>query len=191
MELNRKFRAEDLNVVGYDIIEVGKGKAQSEKFKSQTDFEFDPARLVEALNKKGHVYAFVNKEKKVKAIYITTKSGEDFACEERLISPSIENDPSVNKMDEQVKFLVAERSTYYTKGKSYFLGEALPVLKKKSEGINWAMTVVFSILYSMGFWEPLHGPASISIGIAFGLCMGLCFAKHTYHYEERADKREE
>ena len=94
-------------------------------------------------------------------------------------------------MDEQVKFLVAERSTYYTKGKSYFLGEALPVLKNKSEGINWAMTVVFSILYSMGFWEPLHGPASISIGIAFGLCMGLCFAKHTYHYEERADKREE
>ncbi|MBO4579812.1 MAG: hypothetical protein J5715_06640 [Clostridiales bacterium] len=184
MELNKEFKAEELNVEGYPIIEVGKGKAQSEKFKAQTDFDFDPASLVDALNSKGHVYAYLDKEKKVKAIYITVrKDGEDFSCEERLLSDSIADDPVVGKMDEQVKFLVAQRATYYSKGRGYFLGEELPHLKQKSEGFNFSMAIVFALLYSVVFWQVFHGPTGIGIGICFGICMGLCFAKHSYLYE--------
>ena len=190
MELNKHFSAEELNVEGYPIIEVGKRKAQSEKFKARADFDFDPSRLVEALNKKGHVYAYLDKEKKVKAIYITSKSGEDFSCEERLVSPSIAEDPVLEKMDEQVRFLVAERATYYTKGRSFFLGKALPVLKKKSEGINWGMAVVFAILYSTCFWQPMHGAGAVPFGICMGFCMGLCFAKHSYYYEAHPENIE-
>lgn len=183
MELNKHFSAEELNVEGYPIIEVGRGKAVSEKFRSKADFDFDPARLTDAISRKGHVYVYLDKEKKVKAIYTTAKSGEDFSCEERLVSPSIAEDPVLEKMDEQVRFLVAERASYYTKGRGFFLGEAIPVLKKKSEGINWGMAVVFGILYSTCFWQPMNGAVSIPFGISMGICMGMCFAKHTYHYE--------
>lgn len=183
MELNKEFKAESLNVEGYPIIEVGKGKAQSEKFKAQADFDFDPARLVEALNNKGHVYAFLDKEKKVKAIYITVrKNGEDYSCEERLLSPSVTDDKLIEKFDEEIKFLVAQRASY-GKGKAYFLGEEIPHLKQKSEGFNFSMAIVFALLYSVAFWQVFHGPTGIGIGICFGICMGLCFAKHSYLYE--------
>ncbi|MBR5181823.1 MAG: hypothetical protein IKW88_06185 [Clostridiales bacterium] len=183
MELNKEFKAESLNVEGYSIIEVGKGKALSENFRSMADFEFDPSRLVEALSSKGHVYAYIGKDKKVRAIYITTRNGETFSCEERLLSPSVADDPVVGKMDEQVMFLLAERATYYTKGKVYFLGEELPGLKKKSEGFNFVMFVLFSMLYSAMFWQVFHGPVGICIGISMGISMGLCMAKHRYFYE--------
>jgi len=190
MELNKHFTAEELNITDYPIIEVGRKKAASEKFRSKADFDIDPARLTDAISRKGHVYAYLDKRKNVKAVYITAKSGEDFSCEERLLSPSIEDADLVEKMDEQVRFLLAERATYYSKGKSYFLGNALPVLKKKSEGINWGMAVVFAILYTTCFWNPFKGAAAVSFGICMGICMGLCFAKHTYYYEECSDKRE-
>ncbi len=190
MERNKHFTAEELNITDYPIIEVGRKKAASEKFRSKADFDIDPARLTDAISRKGHVYAYLDKDKNVKAVYITTKSGEDFSCEERLLSPSIEDADLVEKMDKQVRFLLAERATYYTKGKSYFLGNALPVLKKKSEGINWGMAIVFTILYTTCFWNPFKGAAAVSFGICMGISMGLCFAKHTYYYEECSDKRE-
>ena len=183
MELNKHFRAEDLNIADYPIIEVGRKKAVSEKFRSKADFDIDPARLTDAISRKGLVYAYLDKDKNVKAVYITTKSGEDFICEERLLSPSIEDPGLVEKMDEEVRFLLAERASYYSKGRCYFLGDDVPALKKKSEGINWGMAVVFAILYTTCFWNPFKGAAAVSFGICMGICMGLCFAKHTYYYE--------
>ena len=184
MEFNKEFKEDSLNIEGYSIIEVGRGKVKSDKFRSQTDFEFDPDRLIDVLNNKGHIYAYVDKAKKVRSIYVTTKSGETFSCEERMISPSIVNDPVVERMDEQVRFLVAERATYYTKGKAFFLGEEIPKLKKKSEGFDFVMFLIFTVLYSMMFWQVFHGPVGICIGFCMGISMGLCLAKHSYYYEK-------
>ncbi|MBR3082422.1 MAG: hypothetical protein IKH06_06155 [Clostridiales bacterium] len=193
MELNKEFKEDSLNIEGYSIKEVGKGNAVSDKFRAQTDFVFDPDRLIEALNNKGHVYAYVDKAKKVRAIYITVKKGECFSCEERLLSPSIANGPVVEKMDEQVRLLVADRATYYTKGRAFFLGEEMPKLKKKSEGFNFIMAVIFTFLYSMMFWQVFHGPVGIGIGVCMGISMGLCLAKHSYYYEGKIqeDKKTE
>ena len=61
MELNKHFTAEELNITDYPIIEVGRGKAMSEKFRSKADFVIDPARLTDAISRKGHVYAYLDK----------------------------------------------------------------------------------------------------------------------------------
>ena len=109
------------------------------------------------------------------------------------LSDSIKEDPVVAKMDEQVKFLLAQKASYNTNCKAIFLGEKLPKLKQKSGGFNIAMAIVFGMLYSTVFWQVMGGPSGIGVGICLGVCMGFCFAEHSYYYEgpKEEDNKEE
>ena len=196
MELGKLFNAEELNVPGYSISEIRKKVATSDAFKNKTDFDIDQDHLADVIGNKGKVYAYYNKQRQVVAVYSCPRQGDVISCDKRYVSSSLEED-LIAKLDEQVRFLVAQRASYDTKYKASFLGEDIPKLNQKSGGYNWSMAIVFAILYSTVFCVALKQPAGIGVGICLGFCMGLCFTSHKYYYGDTPndpkseDKKEE
>ena len=179
-----EFTAESLNVPGFSIIEVGKMKAKSEKFKASADFGFDPDHLVSVLENKGKVYAYTEK-KRVKALYVEEKNGNELICNERYLAPELEGTDTAEKLDAQVAFLVAQRASYTKDTSAVFMEKTMPVLKQTSGKFNVAMAIVFAIIYATAFSASFPNKASaISIGICLGISMGFALASHKYYYEE-------
>ena len=55
---SKEFKAEALNVQGYDINQISLRKAKKEKFSEKLDVKVDMQQVLSALENKGYVYAF-------------------------------------------------------------------------------------------------------------------------------------
>ena len=183
--VNGYFKAEALNVQGYDIVSVGKRNAQSVKFKEKTDLDFDPAILVDAISSKGDVYAF-KKKGIVKALYAVRKDETSYRCSEIIYAPDIDGNSITGLMDQQVAFLMAQKASYL-KIKALFRDTEMPPLKQNSNGYNWSMGVCFALIYAMLFSNGFSSISGMMIGASIGICMGFCFTEYTYHYEGYED----
>ena len=171
-KLDEEFTGSSLNIQDYDIIEIWRFKAKSEKFRAKSEVEFNPDVLTECIRNKGMIFGYVQKGV-LKSLYIVRRNNNVFSCDECFYSKEICDEELIMKMDRQVAFLIAQHASAVKNGSAVFKGEVLPELKSKSMGFNWSMGIVFAMLYS------------IVIGIMLGISMGFCFAKHTYHFESR------
>ena len=170
-----------VNVNGYEIVDVSKSKAQSEKFKASAKFDFPADHLVSALGSKGKVFAY-KKGKEVKSIYVIRSEEDKFICDESFFAPDIKDDPVTDLMERQVAFLIAERAKYLNK-KVVIFGRELPKLERIDGDINWAMACCFAVLYSVVFSQSFKNMSGIAVGIPLGLCMGMCFKSVKYRFE--------
>lgn len=183
-KLDEEFTGSSLNIQGYDIIEIWRFKAKSEKFRAKSEVEFNPDVLTECIRNKGMIYGYVQKGV-LKTLYIVRRNNNVFSCDECFYSKEICDEELIMKMDRQVAFLIAQHASAVKNGSAVFKGEVLPDLKSKSMGFNWSMGIVFAMLYSVVFVNAFHKEYGIVIGIMLGISMGFCFAKHTYHFESR------
>ena len=181
---NRKyFTAEELNIPGYSIIEVGKGKAVSENFRQQADFEFDPDHLADVIEKHGKVYAYAA-QKRIKALYVEEKQDNELVCNERYLAADIEGTETAEKMDKQVAYLVANRANNMKGSVAVFMEKTMPKLKVTSGRFNILMALAFSAMYVPTFSYVFHNTSmGICMGICMGIPMGFAFAGHKYYYE--------
>lgn len=179
----KEFSSSSLNVQGYSIIEVSKSKASDEKFKNRCKFFFTPDHLVNAVENKGKVYAYMRKGE-VKALYVINNSSGKLICEEYYYSDDIAGEPIADLMDCQVAFLMADRIRYMKEeAAAVFKGTVLPKLIRKSGGYNWGFAIIFSMLYSTMFSQGFKNTALAFSGIGFGIAMGACFAIPKYNFE--------
>ena len=163
-----EFSSSSLEVQGYSLIEVGKGKAKSENFREMSEVSFDPEKLLDALEDRGNVYAY-KKKGIVKALYIVRWSGNRYSCNECFYAPDIEDEPVKDLMDAQMAFLISHNSLNLSK-------DERPVFKN-------AMGAAFAALYGVIFSQSLGNMTGYLIGIPMGISMGLCLQNKTYHYD--------
>ncbi len=178
-----EFSSSSLEVQGYSLIEVGKGKAKSENFREMSEVSFDPEKLLDALENKGNVYAY-KKKGIVKALYIVRWSGNRYSCNECFYAPDIEDEPVKDLVDAQMAFLISHNSLNLSKDeRPVFKNAVMPELKVKKGGFNWAMGAAFAALYGVIFSQSLGNMTGCLIGIPMGISMGLCLQNKTYHYD--------
>jgi hypothetical protein len=185
--IDKPFSAEGLNIQGFSIIDIGKGKVKKGKIFSNTDFVVDSDRLLKVLENKGKVYGYTKKGQ-LKALYVVTRDGHSLTCDEVYFSSDLNGEPVKNLMDQQVVFLMAQNASYYKDGKAVFQGNVVPKLTTKTGPYNWYMAISFALLYSFVFCTTLHSYLGIFSGIMMGLAMGSCFRSHKYEYEKPADE---
>ncbi|MBO4241972.1 MAG: hypothetical protein J5883_01685 [Clostridiales bacterium] len=178
-----EFTSSSLNVQGYSLVQIGKGTVKSEKFKERSEVNFDPERLLDALQNKGKVYAY-KKKGIVKSLYVVRRTENRYSCNEIFYAPDIMDEPVKDLMDAQVAFLISHNSLSLSKdARAIFKNSVLPELKTKKKGFNWMMFFMFSALYGVMFSQAVGSPAGYIIGIMMGISMGLCLQDTTYHYD--------
>lgn len=179
---SKEFKAEALNVQGYEINQVSLRKAKKEKFSEKLDVKVDMQQVLSALENKGYVYTYTKKGR-IKALYISRKDGDTFSCNEIYVEESLENEPIVNLMDQQVAFLLAQRVSATKNDVAVFRGQTLPKLTVRAGKYNWwmgfSMFLVFLGPYTRGF-QDWRGAV---LAVLMGFLMGFCFTEHFYVYE--------
>lgn len=179
--IDTPFSTEGLNVQGFSIIEVGKGKLKKRKLLSTADFTVDAEKLLKVLENSGKVYGYTRKGA-LKALYVVTADGHRYSCDEVYFSSEIEGEPVTDLMNQQVVFLMAQRASYHQDGSAVFQGAKVPKLTTKQGPYNWYWAVTFGLLYGVVFCTSLKSPAGIFVGFMFGLAMGFCFRSNKYEY---------
>ena len=179
----KPFSAEGLNVQGYSIIEIGKGKVKKGKIFEGSEIQVDAGHLLEVLEKDGKVYGYTKKGV-LKALYVLKAEKHDYSCEEVYFASDVEGEPVTGLMDQQVVFLMAQRASYYKDGSAVFHGQKVPKLVQKAGAYSWYWAAVFGILYSVAFTSVLKNPGGIAVGMMLGVAMGNCFRSTKYEYEQ-------
>ena len=197
--IDTPFSTEGLNVQGFSIIEVSKGKVKKGKLLSTADFSVDAEHILKALENSGKVYGYTRKGA-LKALYVVTADGHRYSCDEVYFSSEIEGEPVTDLMNQQVVFLMAQRASYHQDGSAVFQGTKVPKLTSKQGPYSWYWAITFAILYGTTFTITLKSPAGIFVGFMMGLAMGFCFRSSKYEYvkdpegvenEAETDKTEE
>ena len=197
--IDTPFSTEGLNVQGFSIIEVSKGKVKKGKLLSTADFSVDAEHILKALENSGKVYGYTRKGA-LKALYVVTADGHLYSCDEVYFSSEIEGEPVTDLMNQQVVFLMAQRASYHQDGSAVFQGTKVPKLTSKQGPYSWYWAITFAILYGTTFTITLKSPAGIFVGFMMGLAMGFCFRSSKYEYvkdpedvenEAETDKTEE
>ncbi|HBZ78009.1 MAG TPA: hypothetical protein DEO39_04815 [Clostridiales bacterium] len=179
--IDTPFSTEGLNVQGFSIIEVSKGKLKKGKLLSTADFTVDAEKLLKVLENSGKVYGYTRKGA-LKALYVVTADGHRYSCDEVYFSSEIEGEPVTDLMNQQVVFLMAQRASYHKDGSAIFQGTKVPKLTTKQGTYNWYWAVTFALLYGVVFCTTLKSPAGIFAGAMMGLAMGFCFRSNKYEY---------
>ena len=179
---SKEFKAEALNVQGYEIHQVSLRKAKKEKFTAKLDVKVDMQKVLSALENKGYVYTYTKKGR-IKAVYISRKEGETISCNEIYVEEGLENEPIVNLMDQQVAFLLAQRASAYKNGVAVFRGQTMPKLAVRAGKYNWAMGMLMSIMFLAAYTRGFQDWRGAGLAILMGFLMGLCFTEHFYVYE--------
>ena len=99
-----EFTSSSLNVQGYSLVQIGKGTVKSEKFKERSEVNFDPERLLDALQNKGKVYAY-KKKGIVKSLYVVRRTENRYSCNEIFYAPDIMDEPVKDLMDAGTAYL--------------------------------------------------------------------------------------
>lgn len=197
--IDTPFSTEGLNVQGFSIIEVSKGKVKKGKLLATADFTVDAEHLLKVLENSGKVYGYTRKGA-LKALYVVTADGHLYSCDEVYYSSEIEGEPVTDLMNQQVVFLMAQRASYHQDGSAVFQGTKVPKLTSKQGPYSWYWAITFAILYGTTFTITLKSPAGIFVGFMMGLAMGFCFRSSKYEYvkdpegvenEAETDKTEE
>ncbi len=197
--IDTPFSTEGLNVQGFSIIEVSKGKVKKGKLLSTADFSVDAEHILKVLENSGKVYGYTRKGA-LKALYVVTADGHLYSCDEVYYSSEIEGEPVTDLMNQQVVFLMAQRASYHQDGSAVFQGTKVPKLTSKQGPYSWYWAISFAILYGTTFTITLKSPAGIFVGFMMGLAMGFCFRSSKYEYvkdpegvenEAETDKTEE
>ena len=197
--IDTPFSTEGLNVQGFSIIEVSKGKVKKGKLLSTADFSVDAEHLLKVLENSGKVYGYTRKGA-LKALYVVTADGHLYSSDEVYYSSEIEGEPVTDLMNQQVVFLMAQRASYHQDGSAVFQGTKVPKLTSKQGPYSWYWAITFAILYGTTFTITLKSPAGIFVGFMMGLAMGFCFRSSKYEYvkdpedvenEAETDKTEE
>ena len=197
--IDTPFSTEGLNVQGFSIIEVSKGKVKKGKFLATADFTVDAEKLLKVLENSGKVYGYTRKGA-LKALYVVTADGHLYSSDEVYYSSEIEGEPVTDLMNQQVVFLMAQRASYHQDGSAVFQGAKVPKLTSKQGPYSWYWAITFAILYGTTFTITLKSPAGIFVGFMMGLAMGFCFRSSKYEYvkdpedvenEAETDKTEE
>lgn len=186
--INKPFSAEGLNVQGYSIIDISKGKVRKGKIFSNTDFVIDSDHLLKVLENKGKVYGYTKKGH-LKALYVVERDGHALTCDEVYFSSELNGEPVTDLMNQQVVFLMAQNASYYKDGKAVFQGTDVPKLTVKTGPYSWLTAISFALLYSVVFCTTLHTYLGIFSGIMMGLAMGSCFRSHKYEYEAPSEEK--
>lgn len=197
--IDTPFSTEGLNVQGFSIIEVSKGKVKKGKLLATSDFTVDAEHILKVLENSGKVYGYTRKGA-LKALYVVTADGHLYSCDEVYFSSEIEGEPVTDLMNQQVVFLMAQRASYHQDGSAVFQGTKVPKLTSKQGPYSWYWAITFAILYGTTFTITLKSPAGIFVGFMMGLAMGFCFRSSKYEYvkdpegvenEAETDKTEE
>ena len=197
--IDTPFSTEGLNVQGFSIIEVSKGKVKKGKLLATSDFTVDAEHILKVLENSGKVYGYTRKGA-LKALYVVTADGHLYSCDEVYFSSEIEGEPVTDLMNQQVVFLMAQRASYHQDGSAVFQGAKVPKLTSKQGPYSWYWAITFAILYGTTFTITLKSPAGIFVGFMMGLAMGFCFRSSKYEYvkdpedvenEAETDKTEE
>ena len=187
---SKKFKAEALNVQGYSISEVSKGKAKKQSFREKLDVDCDMDMIRNVLENKGRVYAYT-RSSRVKALFVSRADGHTYSCNEIFLADDLKDDPIVNLMEAQVAFLIAQRASMYSDGKALFMDTVMPKLVVKSGKYNWLMALVFSVTMSLVYSRCFQKPQFIPLGFVIGMAIGLCFQEHWYEYEGVSEETSE
>ena len=179
---SKEFKAEALNVQGYEIHQVSLRKAKKEKFSERLDVKVDMQKVLSALENKGYVYTYTKKGR-IKAVYVSRKEGETFSCNDIYIEEAIENEPVVNLMDQQVAFLLAQRASAYKNGVAVFREQTMPKMAVRSGKYNWSMCVLMSILFLGVYTRGFQDWRGAGLAVLMGFLIGFCFTEHFYVYE--------
>lgn len=190
--IDNPFSAEGLNVQGFSIIDLSKGKVKKGKIFSGADFKVDADHLLKVLENRGKVYGYTRKGA-LEALYVVTADGHLYSCDEVYYSSEIAEEPVTELMDQQVVFLMAQRASWHKDGSAVFQGTKVPKLTAKMGPYSWYWAVTFAIIYSVSFATTLRSPAGIMVGIMLGISMGFCFRSTKYEYvkEEASEGAEE
>lgn len=175
------FNKKYFDLSGYSLIEVSKGKALSEKFRSSLDVQFDMSRLVEVCDQRGLVYAYVRKGR-VKAIYFICRNVHAYTCNESYYSHDIVKRPIVDRLDQHIAFKMAKSASSHKDGTAVFKDTVMPALIIREHGFDWVSFASFALIFSITFYSTLHF-SGIIVGILFGIAMGFAFRNVDYHYE--------
>ena len=179
---SKEFKAEALNVQGYDINQISLRKAKKDKFSEKLDVKVDMQQVLSALENKGYVYAFAKKGR-IKALYISRKDGDTISCNEIFVEESLENEPIVNLMDQQVAFLLAQRVSAMKNGVAVFRGQTMPKLTVRAGKYNWWMCCAMSLMFLGAYTRGFQDWRGAGLAVLMGFLMGLCFTEHFYVYE--------
>ncbi|MBO4687440.1 MAG: hypothetical protein J5636_02920 [Clostridiales bacterium] len=180
--IKKPFSAESLNIQGYSIVEISKRKLRKSKIFRNMDFVIDTNHLMDVLENKGKIYGYTKKGQ-LKALYVVTREGNCFTCDEVLFALDINGEPVTGLMDQQVVFLMAQNASYHKDGRAVFQGTVAPKLVQKTGPFNFFWAVFFAVIYSFVFSNSFSDFSGILIGVMMGICMGFCFRKQTYEYE--------
>ena len=132
---SKKFKAEALNVQGYSISEVSKGKAKKQSFREKLDVDCDMDMIRNVLENKGRVYAYT-RSSRVKALFVSRADGHTYSCNEIFLADDLKDDPIVNLMEAQVAFLIAQRASMYSDGKALFMDTVISEIFRKIAAIT-------------------------------------------------------
>lgn len=179
--INKEFKAEELNIQGYDISKVSKARVLNEGFKASCKFDFDAQHLADIIENKGIVYTYKHKGE-VLAAYAISRDGSTFTCNDCYHASELNGD-LIEKMDQQVAFLVASEARGQKEGRAIFKGVELPKLTSKSGKFSWLMGFAMTLCFGTMFWVAMKNPAGMAVGLAMGVAMGLCFTGTLYSYE--------
>lgn len=179
--ITKEFKAEELNIQGYDISKVSKAKVLNEDFKAACKFDFDAQHVADIIENKGTVYAYKHKGEFL-ALFAISRDGSTFTCNDCYYASELNGD-LIEKMDQQVAYIVANDARGQKDGRAIFKGVELPKLTSKSGQFSWLMGLAMTMCFGMMFWFALKNPAGIAIGLCMGVAMGFGFAGTIYSYE--------